>query len=378
MHICHVTTAHPPRDVRIFSKECVSLAQAGHQITLLVAGKGESVIEQDVSIRIIPVNYKTRIGRILKAPRKLAGEVMAIKPDVVHFHDPEFLLCALKMKRKGFQVVYDVHEDVPRQILSKYWIPGWLRKLIAFVVEKYENSRASRLDAIIAATPFIAERFRKVNQHTDYVRNYPMPAEFHGAIQREKPHPPHLCYIGGITAIRGIREMVLAVEDADVILDLAGPVESCELFEELKKMPGWKRTIYHGTVNRKEVSRIMSAAMAGLVIFHPVPNHIDALPTKLFEYMLSGIPVIASNFPLWKEIIEQNKCGLCVDPMDVDQIKQAIQWMLNHPEEVKNMGEKARELALSQFNWDIEKQRLLAIYDYLGSTMPEQQIHASS
>jgi glycosyltransferase involved in cell wall biosynthesis len=367
MHICHVTTAHPPRDVRIFVKECVALAEAGHQVTLLVAGDGEQSLERGVTIRFRSVSYTSRAGRILKAPGTLAKEIISLKPDVVHFHDPEFLLCALKMKRKGFQVVYDVHEDVPRQILSKYWIPTWLRKTVALLVERFENSRAARLDAIVAATPFIAERFQRINPNTVCVRNYPIPAEFPHNTTAEKPFPPHLCYIGGVTAIRGIREMVLAIENLNVILDLAGPVESCDFFEELKKLPGWNRKIYHGTVNRKEVSRIMTHSMAGMVLFHPLPNHFDALPTKLFEYMLAGIPVIASDFPLWKEIIEKNGCGLCVDPFNTEQVSGAIEWMLNNPHEVSAMGQRARQLAMHEFNWDVEKMRLIAVYEHLAA-----------
>jgi len=378
MHICHVTTAHPTRDVRIFVKECVALAEAGHQVTLLVAGKGDSMVDKGVNIRIMPVRHKSRIGRMIRAPRRFARHVIALNPDVVHFHDPEFLLVAMKLKRRGFRMVYDVHEDVPRQILSKYWIPAWLRKIVANVVERYENRMARRMDAIIAATPFIAKRFEKLNPNTDFVRNYPIPAEFESTVPREKPYTPHLCYIGGITAIRGIREIVQAIEDCDIVLDLAGPVESCELFDELKKYPGWKRKIYHGTVSRQEVSRIMTSAMAGLVLFHPVPNHIDAMPTKLFEYMLAGIPVIASDFPLWKNIIETHNCGICVDPMNVFQIREAIQWMLDHPEEVGEMGKRAKELALKDYNWDTEKQRLIAVYARFGADHQKNTTSVSS
>jgi glycosyltransferase involved in cell wall biosynthesis len=364
MKVCQITTAHPPRDVRIFHKTCASLAAAGHDVTLLVAGSGEDFTEKGVQVMMVPMAFRTRIGRILKAPRRMARVAMKLRPDVIHFHDPEFLLAARRLKQKGFIVIYDAHEDLPRQIMSKYWIPGIFRRLIAAMVERFEDKRASQMDRVIAATPFIADRFRKVNPATRDVRNYPMPEEFIFSGQ-PKADPPRFCYVGGIAAIRGIHEMVQAIGFCEARLDLAGPVESEHLLASLHGFEPYTRVDYHGVVGRDLVASMMSQATAGLVLFHPVPNHIDALPTKLFEYMFAGIPVIASDFPAWKEMVEQHDCGICVDPLSVPQIVAAMQWMIANPLRVAEMGNNARRLSEEQYNWNHEKVKLLAVYDSL-------------
>ena len=106
----------------------------------------------------------------------------------------------------------------------------------------------------------------------------------------------------------------------------------------------------------------MNAPIAGMVIFRPVPNHINSQPNKLFEYMSAGIPVIASNFPLWQQIVEGNKCGLCVDPLNTRAIAEAIDYMVEHPEEAEEMGQNGREAVLEKYNWEIEEQKLLSFY----------------
>ncbi|HRZ43202.1 MAG TPA: glycosyltransferase family 4 protein [Bacteroidales bacterium] len=362
MDVCHVTTAHPARDIRIFHKECASLAAAGHRVTLLVAGKGEDCEEKGVRVQYIMVHYKSRPGRMLRAPFALAAAVLKINPQVVHFHDPEFLIATRRLQQKGIRVVYDVHEDLPRQILSKFYIPAWLRRPLASVTERYENRVARRLDAIVTATPHIAQRFLPLNAHTTDVRNFPLQEEFTPVDPCQKPTPPHLCYTGGISQIRGAGEMIDAIGDLDVILDLAGPVDSCDYFQQLRRFPGWKKKIYHGMVDRAVVSRLMGQSAIGLNLMHPVPNYVDAIPTKLFEYMLAGIPVIISDFPSWKAIVDTHQCGLAVNPLDTAQIREAIKTLLADPAMAAQMGARGREAALKHYSWETEREKLLMVY----------------
>lgn len=364
MKICHVTTAHPALDVRIFHKECVSLAKAGHQVTLLVAGEGKSFSLDGVEVIMVPMFHRGRLGRILRAPARMAAEIIKHSPDVVHFHDPEFLLAVSALQRKEIRIVYDVHEDLPRQILSKHWIPALLRKSLSRIIEWYENKKARSCNAIVAATPLIAARFIKINPLVAEIRNYPIPAEF-DPIKPSSTDKPHVCYIGAISHIRGFNEMLAAVKPLEVVFDLAGHTESEEMLMQINGMAVDHKVIYHGQVGRQKVAEIMSKASAGLVLFHPEPNHTEALPTKMFEYMFAGVPVIASNFPLWQSIIEDNLCGLCVDPLDVHEISKAIQHLLDHPEEVRSMGQNGRTVAMAQYSWESEQKKLLRLYALL-------------
>ena len=109
----------------------------------------------------------------------------------------------------------------------------------------------------------------------------------------------------------------------------------------------------------------MSRSVAGLVTLHPVINYLDALPIKMFEYMAAGIPVIASDFPLWREIVVGNQCGLCVDPMDPAAIARAIDHLAQHPDEACQMGENGRRAVLEKFNWAVEEKKLIQLYEDL-------------
>jgi glycosyltransferase involved in cell wall biosynthesis len=123
-----------------------------------------------------------------------------------------------------------------------------------------------------------------------------------------------------------------------------------------------------GQVNRAEVRNVLGRSVAGLVTFHALPNHVDAQPNKMFEYMSAGIPVIASNFALWRDIIEGNQCGICVDPMNPEAIAAAIDYLIEHPEDAKKMGENGRKAVLEKYNWLMEEKKLINLYKELLAT----------
>jgi glycosyltransferase involved in cell wall biosynthesis len=181
--------------------------------------------------------------------------------------------------------------------------------------------------------------------------------------------PPYVVYVGGISRPRGIEEMVRAVgllpEELKVRLVLAGSFSPIALEKELLQRPEWERVEFLGWQTREKVATILANSRIGLVVFHPVPNHINAQPNKLFEYMSSKIPVIASDFPLWRKIVEKTGCGLLVDPLKPEEIAQAIQWLLENPDEAQAMGERGREAVQSQYNWSIEEKKLLQMYKEL-------------
>jgi glycosyltransferase involved in cell wall biosynthesis len=109
----------------------------------------------------------------------------------------------------------------------------------------------------------------------------------------------------------------------------------------------------------------MSHSKAGIVTFHPLPNHIDAQPNKMFEYMSAGLPIITSNFPLWKEIVEGNSCGICVNPLDPEEIGKAIEYIISHSNEAEKMGQNGKKAVLEKYNWQVEEKKLFEVYEEL-------------
>ena len=228
------------------------------------------------------------------------------------------------------------------------------------------------LDGFVCATPSIARRFPP--ERTIVVRNVPRLDEFLSAeggteaalpLERERT----AIYAGGITEVRGIREMVAAMArvpaELGVRLALLGTFLPSSLEETLSHQPGWDRVDVLGWQTRDEVVRYLQRARVGLLLFHPKPDHLEALPNKLFEYMAAGLPIVASAFPLWREIITLCRCGVLVDPLDANAIAEAVTRLIEHPEEAERMGKAGRIAVQERYNWEAEAGQLVDLYERL-------------
>jgi glycosyltransferase involved in cell wall biosynthesis len=360
--IVHVTTVHPRDDIRIFRKECVSLAKAGYEVVQVVGdGLGNATVD---GVRIVDIGARPtgRLARMRVQPARALAAVHQLAPALVHVHDPELLPLAAAMQRDGIPAIYDAHEDVPRQILTKQWIRPWMRGAVSRGFEAYENARVRRLAAVVAATPHIAQRFAAVARRSVVVANYPFPEEL-APPAAPQPRERAVCYVGGITRTRGAFQMVRAIARLPgVRLLLAGRIEDAVLEAALAAEPGWAQVDHLGHVGRDEVRQVMARASAGLVTLLPMPSYLDALPIKMFEYMSAGLPVIASDFPLWKGIVERHGCGRCVDPTDVNAIAAAIREIVDAPQTVRSMGEAGQAAVQANYRWSSAEQALLALY----------------
>jgi len=361
--ICILTTAHPIFSTRIFYKEAKTLLTTGCNVILIVQHDKDEKID-GVQIIALPKS-KNRIYRMFVLNLKSLWLALRQKANVYHFHDPDLIPIGLLFKSLGRKVIYDAHEDVPRQTLSKEYIPIYLGPRVAWLIEKIENFACKRFDAVVAATPFIRDRFLRLGCLAVDVNNYPILSDLHLPEVDWSEKERAVCYVGSISNIRGIFEMVDAIGRTDAKLLLAGKFSPTSQRDLGAAMPGWVNVEELGQLTRSGVGQILTKSMAGLALFHPHSNHINAQPNKIFEYMSAGIPVIASNFPLWKQIIEANHCGICVDPMNPAEIAEAIQWIVDHPAESKQMGEKGRKLVKKKFNWEAEGKKLLSLYKQL-------------
>lgn len=364
MKICHVTSVHPRNDTRIFYKECSSLAKAGHSVTLVVAdGQGN---EEKNGVHILDAGgkKKSRVRRMKRTVNSVVKKAIETNPYVYHLHDPELLRLVPELLKHG-KVIYDVHEDLPRQVMSKHWIPKFLRRAIAFLSEITENHYARKASGIITATPFIEERFAKVNQRVVNINNFPKLEEFRRKEQTDSGERL-ACYVGVLASVRGIFEMVKAMEFVEGKLLLAGLFSNKPERDKIQKLPGWEKVVELGFCDREKVGQILSNARVGLVVLHPTLNYIDALPVKLFEYMASELPVIASDFPLLREIIDSAQCGICVDPLDPNQIADAINWFFSNHKQAMQMGEAGRKAIETKYNWSMEERKMLDFYQKIN------------
>lgn len=359
----HLTSVHPRYDTRVFYKECRSLCNDGYEVYLIVAdGLGNATVDD---VNILDVGQPGgRLERVVITTRKVFKRAVKLNGDVYHIHDPELLPVALKLKKMGKTVIFDAHEDVPKQILGKPYLNKFSKIILSFLYERYEKFVCSRLDAIITATPFIRQKFEPINTTVVDVNNFPMLGELSNDYVDWGSKNKSVCYIGAIGEIRGIREMVRAFEfvENDITLKLGGKFSDKNIESVVKDFPGWKRVDELGVIDRNGVKSVLNSSFAGLVTLRPIINYIDSLPVKMFEYMSSGIPVIASDFPLWKEIINSNECGLCVNPMEPQEIAAAIDYLFNNPDVAERMGRRGAEAVINKYNWGVEEVKLFNLY----------------
>jgi glycosyltransferase involved in cell wall biosynthesis len=350
IHICHFTTVHPRDDVRVFYKQCISLAKEGLKVTLIVAdGKGNE-FRNGVDIIDIGKSSGGRFTRITKTSKTMFNKLLQIDADIYQFHDPELLSTGGKLKKLGKNVVFDSHEDVPKQILYKTWLgPLFLRKLFAKVYNKFEKSKVQKLDGLISVIEEITNQFdcpRKVT-----IKNFPI-IEY--LIEARKPFEKrndHIVYVGSITKPRGVLDYIKAMEKIPepYRLILIGHFIPAHLLEECKELPGWNRVDYLGFKTLDELSQLLGSAKIGLSVLHAEKNYLQSLPTKGFEYMAAGLPLIMSDFEYWKPYFEG--CAIHIEPAQSDLIASAIMELINDSSKYSSLATEA-SLKCVHYSWE--------------------------
>ena len=281
-----------------------------------------------------------RLKRMSLGGWRMFRAVLRARPAIAHFHDPELIHWGAALRLFGIRVVYDVHEDYPEAVRENYRLPSMARKLLPPVVRFVEWASGPFFSAVVTVTPQINQRF-PVSKAV-MVRNWPAVHEFPAPSDTPvRDRPVQFAYIGTISLNRNILGMidaVHAVRESGAVLRLAGdfPINSDRKAAQARL--GWADVRFDGWVGREGVADILANARAGLVVLRPIEHEMLTLPIKLFEYMAAGVPVIASNFPLWREIVEDAGCGLLVDPEKPKEIAEAMRWMLDNPQEAEAMA----------------------------------------
>jgi glycosyltransferase involved in cell wall biosynthesis len=376
--VVHLSSVHSADDIRIFWKECISLAEAGYDVTFIAADLG--AFERAGShhgVTIVTVQpQQGRLGRMILAGAAVMATGRRQDADVYHFHDPELIPGGLVLRLLGKRVIYDAHEDLPRNLATRAWLPRPLQYPATLAASLLEWFAARALTGVVAATPVIAQRFLK--RRVALVQNFASLSEFatDGPPQHLRPYA--VAYAGVLGESRCMFEMIDAMGKIerypDARLIIAGVLSPGSHIDMLAASPGWRHVDFRGRQDRVGVRGILAEARVGLALYQPVQAHIDCLPTKVFEYMAAGLPVITANFPGFRRIVEDNGCGLCVPPCDVSAIAAAVEQIFADPVEADAMGRRGRELALRSFSWESEKTTLLRFYEQITQRFPRTPV----
>ncbi|MEV4773883.1 glycosyltransferase family 4 protein [Microbacterium sp. LWH12-1.2] len=361
--VVHVSSAHPWNDNRIHFREATSLAHAGYDVTLVAVATADAPPPGDVRVRTLPRLRRT--WRVLFSAPRAVAMALSTRARIVHLHDPELIWAIPLLRVLGRTVVYDAHEDLPVQVLDKPYTNAVTRPILVGAARAL-CWLAGTSTAVIAATEQVASRFP--SSKTTVVRNFPPLLENEATAPAVESRDPLMVYIGAIGRARGADVMVEAMAHPDMpqgwMLRLAGSMPA-QLHERLAANPGWEKVEYLGVLPPQEARELLLSARIGFAVLQATPAYVDALPTKMFEYFAAGVPVIASDFPLWRDIIDRHECGQVVDQRDPAAIARAVRRYADDPALLAQHGANARRAAVESLNWASEAKQLIQAYSAL-------------
>ena len=369
--VCHVCSAHPADDVRVFHRDCVSLAAAGYEVHLIAAGPGDGggapYIERGVTIHPLPP-ARSRRARLARRSQ-VAKLAASLAPDLFHVHEPELL--GPTISRAGSRpVIWDVHESYLDVLGAREWIPAFLRPLARGAWGRRERQLLRRCAGVVVVTERIGQRYRQLHSRVEIVSNFPQ-LEGWDTLPQPARDGRTCVFAGALKPDRGLLQVLAALallrgRGEDVLLLLAGkpyPGDFVEtLFSEAERLGVRDLVEYRGVVSQQEAIALQNSASIGLVPYLPVSNTMLSLANKLVEGMALGLPLVFSNFPNYYEIAGESGAGIAVDPTKPEEIAAALERLLCEPDLARRMSEAGRRAARERFNWNVENAKLLRLY----------------
>jgi glycosyltransferase involved in cell wall biosynthesis len=362
MHIVHVTCAHEWNDVRIYERMALSMARAGHRVTIVAPHPRSGEPAPSAGVEVVGVERAgSRLCRFTWAARVACRTAVGIPADVYHLHDAELLPWAALSPRIAGRAVFDAHEDLAGSLMSRTWIPAPVRPATARCATLALHTLLPRLAGTIAATPAIGALLPARNL-LGIVQNFP---DLDDRTPDVAPRRRIAAYVGSLDTARGsavLWSMAAALGERGIGLEIAGLVA-----EAPAAVAGCAVPVLHGTLTRQDVDALLARAGVGLVLFQPVPNHVASQPNKLFEYMAAGLPVVASDFPLWRELVIGSGAGLVVDPTDPRAACTAVERILGDARLARTMSESGRAAVRQRFRWATQLEVLLRAYESISN-----------
>jgi len=354
--IIHVSTAHNFNDIRIFKKELKSLSKK-YNCYFVVPHHEKVSID---NIHIIPIKrYKSRLLRFTLTNLEAFYQSIKINGKIVHFHDPDFFLFGIVLKLFGKKVIFDIHENYVGSVDYKNYLGGFGKKIVRNLFIAMNKLVSLTMDYLIIAHDTLHSDYRK--DKIEVINNYPLLDELRRSDNFKKKD--NISYHGMITKNRGFLELIDVAKKTNTKLDLCGNFESQDLQNEYEKNKSFVN--YYGFVGREKIDQIIDNSFCGIVNFHRNSNHTKCYPNKLFEFLGKGIPVVASNFTIWMDLLEEHNCCIFVDPTDTNDIVKQVEKLKLDKELCYSMGNNGYDAIEKYFNWGIEERKLIKIYESL-------------
>ena len=373
LDVVHLTILHSRYDTRIYLKQCRTLCDYGHRVILLVGdGKGDEIRD---GIRILDVGSppKGRLARFVRQSYRMHKIVRSLKPDIVHFHDPELMIVAKVFQFSGTNIIFDVHENVSKDILTKPWIHKSLRLGLAYLYKVIEWIFSVGMNLILAEKSYLLSYGSYPCKKKLVLENLPLLNTTELMVSSEDKYKlPTVVYFGSVTVGRGALRLVRVVNQVRLAglqanLIIIGPVS-----EEVSNSKEYQQAIddswlfSHGYIPAEQALNTVACCHVGVAVLDPEPNFVESYPTKMFEYMALALPVIVSNFKLYQDVVDDANCGFTVDPSDESRFQLLLKDILSDPKGAVKIGLKGSKAIFSKYNWSTQSDGLLKLYQEIG------------
>lgn len=370
MKICHITSVHPRTDGRIFKRECVTLANNGNEVVLVCCdGKSDEIVD---GVRIISYSRKrltkSRRGLLMFFNRGFLKYLKEIDADVYQFHDFDLIEIGRKLA-KTKKVIYDSHENWFGMLTNKFSMNiTFLKRIITRVLGCYYKKVLPVFSAVFTVSPNIVDNLKQYTPNVYMIPNFPAIEKFDNKNLSDGGKELAFIYQGTVYSMSNQEYIIKAINEfaSEVRYKIIGKI-SLSLKSRLEKLNCKSRVIFKNWLKKEELQNEISGSIAGLAVLDYSPvccgREGQLGSNKIFEYMLLGIPIICTDFTLWKNlIVDKYQCGICVPPHDSKAIYNAMKYIIDHPEEAVKMGERGRMAVMEEFNWGKYEQTFLKIY----------------
>jgi glycosyltransferase involved in cell wall biosynthesis len=373
-----LSTVHPPADPRIVYKIAPTLAK-DYEVVLALPGLPPPLVSSEVATVIRLPQFRRLLARLLFCHPVVLWKCLRLRPDVIHIFVPELIPIAFLFRFLGTRVIYEIQEN----LYKKFGLKRYNKALIFRYLFSFFDHLARRYFYCILTEDAYRQEYQELRYPSAVVHNYAMLPFLDSLPTQPTPltNSPFFIYSGVISLERSFDTLVSALAllvktYPDIQVHLFGPSQLSR--EEMEALPYFKTIQSHLTFYGYTDQRIALAqankAIAGLALLKPVGDYPDSYTTKLFEYMALRIPVVTSDFSLYKQVVETNGCGFCISPYNAQTLAEKLLWLVENPAKRQIMGERGRAAVKNKYNWHSEERILMKYYRSIVIEHPLEEL----
>lgn len=367
--VCHVISGYYRMDARVFLRQCMSLKNANYEVTILTNdGSGDEIIN-GIKFYDCAKNKSSRLKTLLFSKKQFIEKAIEINADIYQLHSPELIPLGRYLKKTGKKIVYDAHEDLPRHILEKEWLPVFTRPIISKLTEYYLNNSLKKFDFTITPHSHVFNDLNNRKIKVELIENFPLIKE--EEVFSEKHYLDRdniICYTGTVYSYSNQKTISTVIKQFPKLkYQIAGYIDVGQLEMLNTNIPSQFK--FFGRLNPKELSDFYKKSRIGIVVYDYLLNlgyNLGSYGTnKIFEYMEEGLPIICTDYKLWKEICNKYNCGIYVPPNDEKALFDAINKLVQNPQRAYQMGLNGKTAIKLEYNWTNVEIKYLKVFKYI-------------